>query len=63
MFVLTSQKDKKLCLVQIFDPPHSLANSIGIVSMDYFLEKKQTLYVATASFDGKKNFETIRKSV
>jgi len=49
---LTSQKDKKLSLVQIYDMPVSLSSSSGAVCVDYFVENKQILHICLGFFDG-----------
>jgi len=57
--MLTSQKDKKLSLVQIYDMPVSLSNTAGAVCLDYFIEKKQILHMAIGFFDGFDFFERV----
>jgi len=52
LYVLTTQKDKKLSLVQIFDMPLPIINSDGAVCVDYYISKKNIFHLVFGFFDG-----------
>jgi len=57
VYVLTTQKDKKLSLVQIFDMPMPINASDGAVCIDYYISKKQIFYLVFGFFDGQSFFK------